>query len=81
MSITISQAIKLVAEGRDARKAGVVKDAYPRGSSEFRWWSAGWLDKDKEIRNDEALAEDCEPEMYGEDYEHLRDSGWLDKRD
>lgn len=24
---------------------------YPRGSNEFRWWSAGWLDKhQKEVR-------------------------------
>lgn len=81
MSITISQAIRLVAEGREARKANVTKDAYPRGSSEFRWWSAGWLDEDKEIRNNEAIAEDWDRELYGDDYEHLRDSGWLDSRD
>jgi hypothetical protein len=27
----------------------------------------------------DALAEDCDREMYGEDYDHLRDSGWLDR--
>lgn len=26
-----------------------------------------------------SLAEDCDREMYGDDYEHLRDSGWLDR--
>lgn len=28
---------------------------------------------------DLAAAEDAEHEMYGEDFEHLRDSGWLDR--
>ena len=27
----------------------------------------------------DALVEDCEREMYGDDYDHLRDSGWLDR--
>jgi len=26
-----------------------------------------------------AIAEDAEREMYGEDYDYLRDSGWLDR--
>lgn len=47
MSVTLAQAMRLVAEGRLARRAEVIEDAYPRGSSEFRWWSEGWLDEDK----------------------------------
>lgn len=36
--------------------------------------------KEKEIDEDaSAYAEDCDREMYGDDYEHLRDSGWLDR--
>jgi hypothetical protein len=26
-----------------------------------------------------ALAEDCERDMYGADYDHLKESGWLDR--
>lgn len=47
MSLTLSQVMRLLVEGRKARKAGVTEDAYPRGSSEFHWWSAGWLDEDQ----------------------------------
>lgn len=26
-----------------------------------------------------AIAEDCERDMYGDDYDYLKDSGWLDR--
>lgn len=37
-------------------------------------------DNAQQIDNDlEALAEDCERDMYGDDYEALKWSGWLDR--
>lgn len=39
------------------------------------------LDRQIEQSEEElaALAEDCERDMYGDDYDYLRDCGWLDR--
>ena len=53
MSLTLSQALKLGAEGEQARIDEVVDCPYDLNTDEGGWWARGWLLMDTQVRNEE----------------------------
>ena len=53
-SLTVSSAGRLFEEGRTARKEEVMECSYKQDTSEFYWWSKGWLEAHTDLEGGES---------------------------
>lgn len=51
-SLTITSVSRLFEEGKTARKEQITECSYEQDTSEFYWWSKGWLEEHADLEGD-----------------------------